>query len=85
MSHTYEQIQSIQKELSEYAQIEGTKYGEACNILMATSNFSEYFSEEFLNAVVKEMELQLKNFKDNYKIVRNEISRTMAYLHLERK
>ena len=83
MSH--EQIQNIKKELAEYAQAEGTEIGEACDLLITISNFSNYLSVEFSNAVIKEMELHLGNFKSCYKIVESEIIQTIKCRSLEEK
>ena len=71
------------KQLKEYTELEGSELGEACNMLLEVLGYRDYLSKEFKEALEKEMKAQLKNFKDNCKIVTKKVKLTQVVKELE--
>lgn len=70
-------------DLTEYTELEGSEVGEMCNLLLQLHNYTDYFSDEFKEALEIEMKNQLKNFKDKCKIVKREIKSVQIVKELE--
>jgi hypothetical protein len=70
-------------QLKEYVELEGSELGEVGHLMLEIFNYTSYISEEFHDALVKEMRAQLKNFKDNCRIVTREIPCTQTVKELE--
>lgn len=60
-------------ELNEYAHFEGSELGEACVMLLSLYGMRDCLSPSFAIAMNKEITLQLRNFKQQSKIVEEEI------------
>jgi hypothetical protein len=71
------------EELEEYAMMEGTEIGELCGKLLSLVSLSSYASDEFQNSLAREINLQLKNFKENSEIVERTVTETTTYKELE--
>lgn len=80
-----ERLHNITQELQRYAELEDTELGEACTALIHASRFTDYVGEEFAQALVTELEEQLRVFKQETRIVEREemIKRTVVYLEWE--
>ena len=73
-------------ELREYAELEGTELGVACALLIdIVCHYQDYVSEEFFQALEKEVISQLDNFKTNAKIVEHEEAVIQKWSELEWK
>ena len=59
MAYDYEEVMKLQTELEEYAAYEGTELGEVCDAIINVSRNLDYVSEEFVEAILKEMKDQL--------------------------
>lgn len=68
----YEKAQNLAIALEKYASLEGAEIGETCLSLIYLVRCISYVSEDFYTALLKEIKIQLKNFKDNSRIVENE-------------
>jgi len=79
----YEELLKLSDELQEYTDIERTELGEACLLLTSLISYGDYISEQFSQALEREIEAQLKNFKENSRIVESEISGKRKYIDLE--
>jgi len=55
--------------LEEYAEMQCDELGEACALLCKLERYTDYISEEFESALLKEMQKQLQNFKDNTEFI----------------
>lgn len=85
MGYDYKKVMELQAELEEYAAYEGTELGEVCEAIINVSRNLDYISEEFADAVVKEIQSQLVNFKENFEWVEREETITRKYKDLEDK
>ena len=52
-------------ELTQYAEYEGSELGECLNLLIGLHNFRDYISEKFEISLEKELNEQLRHFKEN--------------------
>jgi hypothetical protein len=73
------------QQLVEYANLDGSELGEACSILIQMWDYRDYISNEFKEALEKELKTQVKNFKDNCKIVTKKVKLTQVVKELEWK
>lgn len=64
-----EEMRTVAAQLQEYADIEDTEVGEMSSGLVYLSHYVDYLSEEFQEALYKEMVEQLENFQENATIV----------------
>lgn len=69
--------------LKEYSELEGSELGEICNLLLEVRVYRDYISNEFKEALDKELKAQLKNFKDNCRIVTKKVQTTQTVKELE--
>jgi len=83
MENDQDEMLEICDALEEYAELEGSELGEACNLLITLTNFDYCFSESFNNSLVEEIKQQLQNFKDNSKITKKEVTRSYEVEQLE--
>ncbi len=67
------QLRKLANELTKYSELEGSEVGEICHLLIQITNFPDYISDDFKEALKKEMKAQLQNFKDNCKIVTKKV------------
>jgi hypothetical protein len=75
----------LQAELEEYSKYEGTELGEVCGAIISTSYNLDYVSDEFAEALIKEMKDQLRNFKKNFEWIEREETVTRKFKELECK
>ena len=75
-------IENEIEELEKYANIEGSEIGEVCELLISLARYPDYISTNFSECLVNEIISQLKNFKNNFKIVEREVTYTNKYLEL---
>lgn len=73
----------LARELTKYSELENTELGEVCELLIQIVNLRYYISEEFKQALEKEMEAQLQNFKAKCKIVTRKVKTTEIIKELE--
>jgi hypothetical protein len=66
---SYPKVQELASKLELYASYEDTELGEACSLLTRLSSRLDYVSDEFEQAVIKEMQAQLENFEEWSEIV----------------
>jgi hypothetical protein len=64
----YEKLRKISNELQEYADLEGSEIGEYWNTISNMSYHYDAMSNQFFDALIKEIELQFEDIKENYKI-----------------
>ena len=76
-----DKLDEIAAELREYAQLEGTEFGDMASTLVEMYDCS--LGEEFRKAVEKEMCNVLEHFKKFYKIVETTETYTKTYRELE--
>lgn len=69
--------------LLQYAYIENTELGEVCAALCDVASYPDYISTEFFEAVEKEIDKQLENFKKNSRVVEEEEITTQTVSRLE--
>lgn len=79
----YFEILKLTEELKKYLELEGTEIGEACSSLVNLTHHLDYVSDEFEEALIKELKAQLNNFKTNYRIVECKKMVEHKYLDLE--
>jgi len=82
---TDENLETQIEELNTYTEVEGTEVGEACSFLITLERFPDYVSEEFYQALVKEIRTRLEDFQLNSHFVEKEETHTMKYETLERR
>lgn len=70
----YNELMGLCEELDEYAKLEGTEIGETCEALIQLTSFLDYVSVKFRKSLEVEISRQLKNFKDNSKIIEREVN-----------
>ena len=71
-------FEKIAEELTQYAELEGSELGEACELLVALSrHYEDYLTKDFIKVLRVEMFEQLENFKASSKIV--ERTETVSY------
>ena len=78
-----DKVYKIEQELREYIELEGAELSEACYSLIRLSHYPDYISDEFYSALLKELEDQLSNFKENSRIVETEETITVKSKELE--
>jgi hypothetical protein len=78
----YEELMDRVEELEKYAEVEGTEVGELCQALCVIAGYPSYMSDEFLEAVTKEICSQLDNFKKNTEWVTEERTEKILYRDL---
>lgn len=73
--------------LEEALELEGTETAEGWQLLVDISKYDYVFSEEFQEAIIKELQLQADNIKENYEIVEEDIveRKTKTYKRLKHK
>ena len=81
----YVKLWSMVEELKKYAELEGAEIGELCYHLCELSRYMDYVSDEFETALHKEIEVQLRNFKENATIVERPETFTQIVTELEWK
>jgi len=70
----FDELYSKVEELREYAEYEGSELGELNNQLCnLVGGILDYASEEFQQSVYNEIDEQLKYFKENTKIVEDDV------------
>jgi len=69
--------------ITEYANLEGSELGEACNLLLQIRGYRDFLSAEFKESLEKEIKMNLKNFKDNCRIITKKVKRTDIIKELE--
>jgi hypothetical protein len=70
-------------DLHKYAAYDDTEVGEACMNLIQVSHYTDYMSEEFVLALISEMESQLENFEQYTSIVETEEILTRKIIRIE--
>lgn len=61
-------VEQIEK-LKEASEIEGTELGEGWNHLILIHNYSYIFSEEFNEAIIKEIQAQFNYLNEDFEII----------------
>ena len=77
MSHT--RLNKLANELAPYPDLDGAEVGEYTGRLIDVSQYSYCMGDEFLEALTKEMESQLKAFRTRTRIVRKKETHTREY------
>ena len=85
MSVDYNEMKELAEKLRKYAIIEGTEIGEVCGDLINCAQNISYYSDEFEEALYKEMQEQLENFKTKCVIVDRVRVSEIKYKELEWK
>jgi len=81
---TRDKLMTQADELEVYAKLDGTEVGEACLCLCALAGYPDYLNEDFYEALAKEIDLQLTNFKIFTEIVEEEKTETRKITKLVR-
>jgi len=77
-------IQDERDDLMMYAELAGDELGEFCFSLLNAATYCGYLmSDEFKESLAKEILHQLKNFKENTRIVETEETYTQKFKNLE--
>jgi hypothetical protein len=76
---TGKEIEQINEELNERAEMDGGNHGDVCRMLTQISDYPNYVSEDFLKALHKEIKLKHTYYKKNYEIVK--VERPISYTH----
>jgi hypothetical protein len=79
------ELEEMVDEIREYAGIEGTEVGEVCKFLLAVLEYESYVTEEFYASLVKEIKVQLENFKENSVIIKEERTHKETIRYIEWK
>ena len=82
---SYERAMEIEQELKKYTKEECDELQEACDGLMHLSHYPGYISDECYEAILKELQSQLKNYQDNTEWVEREETKTHKWTELEWK
>jgi len=77
------QLQKLANELTKYSELEESEVGEACNLLIQIVDYPNYISDEFKQALKKEMKAQLLNFERNCIIVTKKVKSIRTIKTLE--
>jgi len=83
MANKTNELCDCYNELIEYAELEGTEIADGCMGLLAAYDVMHYLSDEFTDAVIKEMNERLKYFKENCTITTKTITVTRTISELE--
>lgn len=78
-----ENIGTILEELAEYASLEGDELGEMLSALITMHGNVSYTSEEFAEAVDKELREQIAWLRKHVKIVEREVKESYTIQELE--
>ena len=79
-----EDFMKVQRDLAEYASVEGSEIGELCNTLDLLFGYRSYFISKNMERVLRqEIKAQLKNFRDHARIVEREQTYTHTIRELE--
>lgn len=70
----YVEVMKICEQLKEYADLENDELGEVCRIMIDLAGYISYVSDEFYNALIKEIEDKLEFFKENTEIVEKPVT-----------
>ena len=81
----FDEMTKLAEQLENYAWYDGSELGEACRYLINGVRLISYVSDEFYQALGKEIELQLENFKQNSRIVEKKEVTTQTHKELEWK
>jgi hypothetical protein len=79
----FDTLQLTAEKLQKYAEIDGSEIGELCISMIQLSRYSDYVSEEFVDALYAEMVSQLENFEECATIVETEETFTRKVVYLE--
>jgi len=69
---TRDKLRTQADELAVYADLDGTEVGEACLLLCALASYPDYLKEDFCEALAKEIDEQLTDFRVFTEIVEEE-------------
>jgi hypothetical protein len=70
----YEQLCDLQEELEQYYELENDEHGECVTMLCGMVRCTNYYmSAGFEKALLKELQMQLKNYKQSAEIVEEEV------------
>jgi hypothetical protein len=64
------------KELTQYADLDESEVGEVCGTLIYLYSTKDYLSPEFIRALDKEIEAQLRSFQERSKVIEVEETHT---------
>ena len=80
------QLRKLARELKKYSELEGSEVGEACASLIQIIEIAGYpdnISDEFKQALKKEIKARLQFFKDHCKIVTKRVKYSEIVKELE--
>lgn len=76
-------MDDVDRELTEYADLDGTEWGETASALLRLWQMRTLLSEEFLSALEKEIREWLEHVKENTTITEHEQTHTYKVKELE--
>ena len=79
----YKKILELQEELLMYGHHQNDELGEACIKLAALLNSIDYVGEDFYQALLKEVQMKLDNFRNNTRLVAKTETRLETWTELE--
>ena len=79
----YKKILELQEELLMYGHHQNDELGEACIKLASLLNSIDYVGEDFYQALLKEVQMKLDNFRNNTRLVAKTETRLETWTELE--
>jgi len=79
----HEKFEELVTALEKYCEFENDEHGEYVRGLCQVSHYYYCMSDEFADALIKQMEWELKNYQDFCRIVKTEETYTREYTELE--
>lgn len=83
MTYDYEKLSEIQLKLEEYCEYEQDEHGEFIQGLCHLASYSYCMGEEFLNALTKQMEVELRIYEEHCTLVKKTETQTHEWTELE--
>lgn len=79
----HERLEELQEALEAYCEYENDEHGEYVRGLCQVSNYSYCMDKDFAEALIKQMESELKNYEEFCRVVRTTENYTREYVELE--
>ena len=79
----YDKLEELQERLAEYCEVENDEHGEYVRGLCQVSKYSYCMGDEFLNALIAQMEWESENYRKFCRITRTTENYTREFVELE--
>ena len=81
--YNWVEVCELQDKLLKYCDHEGDEHGEFVRYLVSVSGYPYCMTQEFCDALVKEMKRELENYEEHCRIVESEQTHTYTVTELE--